>query len=216
MNSLTYLNISTLRVVLFWHILKTNKFELLDEHYDSKKEYSNEQLQEAAIAFKSVYDEFYDSRENKSGKYLLDKSLELSTIAYKLELLGDIENRLILLINMSGEYLEEFKETRRREAICDFKEIYPRVKINVFSTLEDALDIVQQVIKSQTNIYDEKTGVKEKNVKKQEETIEYVIAMISKNLGYNLDSNTLTCASFVANEKLVLNINKNSGKSGKK
>lgn len=198
---------ATLKILTFWLILKTNKIELLDSSYKKGKKYTEEQLFGLAQLWNTLYDEFSEKRKDKSGKYLMKKNFELMEISLKLELLHDMQNRLMLLLELHGNHLKEFRETRRREIILEFKDLYPKVKFNIFIEIEEILTLVQSVIKSQNNIFTEKNGVQDKNIDKQERTIEYVISILGKNLGYNIDAQTMTCEDFLAKEQLVEEIN---------
>jgi hypothetical protein len=145
----------------------------------------------------------------------MKRNYELMEVSLKLELLHDMHNRLILLLELHGEHLKEFRETRRRELLNQFKAIYPKVKFNIFIEIEEILELVKQVIKSQNNILSEKTGIQEKKIDKQERTIEYIISVLGKNLGYNIDSSTMTCLDFIAKEQLVEEINQQTPKTNK-
>lgn len=177
-------------------------------NYSESKKYTDEQKVEANNVFKNLYDEFFDLRIDKSGKHVLSKNLELMKISFKLELLYDIENRIILLMNLPGEHLKEFRENRRRQIMQHFKEIYPKVNLTPFLELEEILKIVQQVIKSQTNIFDEKSGSKDKKIEKEEKSIQYIVLMMSKNLDLMINVNELSCLDFIEHEKLISDLNK--------
>lgn len=202
-NSLTFQTLETLKIKKFWEILKTNNPRLLDCDYSRGKNYTDEQLEKLNAAWLVLYDLFISERDDKSCKYLISKNLELIKLSFKLDMLYEMENRLILLSEMTEEHYTEFKSRRCTEVAKDFKSLYPRVQLNIFSNLDEILNIVQQVIKSQTNIFDEKSGANDKNIKKQEDSIEYVVAIMSKALGFAIDSNSITCSDFIAYEKVV-------------
>lgn len=208
MNSVILENLETLKILTFWNIVKSNNVELLDKNYFEGKKYSEKEISILSEQWVLLYDEFSNRRTNKSGKFLMKKNYELAEITLKLDLLHDMQNRLILLLNMSGEHLKEFRETRRRQILNEFKSLYPKVKINIFYEIEEILLLIQQVIKSQNNIFTEKSGVQEKNIDKQIDTIHYVISVLGNNLGYNLDPNTLTCEDFLSKELLVERLSK--------
>jgi len=182
---------------------------LLDINYNYKKKYSDAEVSILYKKYGEFYDEFFDLRQNKSGKFLMQKNLKLLEITLKIDALGDMENRLILLVNLTDDIFKEFVEVRRLEIMKLFREIYPKVKLDLFIEIDELLKLVQQVMKSQINDLDEKTGAKQKAVVKQENTIQYVIAIMSKNLGYKLDPNNMSCIDFIENEKIVSEMNEN-------
>lgn len=204
MNFLELTNLESLKVIAFWKIVENGCIEILDQNYKSSKKYTEKQLLILSEHWKEVYDQFYEIRENKSGKYVMAKNFELVELSAKLEILADIENRLILLINLfQMKELSKFVATRLNEAMSDFKNIYPKVKLPIFYDPYEALTIVQAVIKAQTNIFDEKVGVKQKAIVKQKETIYDVVSIMSKQLGYGLDINNMTCLEFIGHENTV-------------
>ena len=106
--------------------------------------------------------------------------------------------------------MKKFVTERTPQIIADLRIHYPKVKMNVFSNLEDILKTIQSVIKSQTNIYDEKTGAKVKTVEKQKQTIYDICSQMSKHLGYNLNINTMTCMEFIGHENTIMRASKES------
>lgn len=204
------MNLDLLKVTQFWKIVETNCIESLNINHKHKVKYTEGQMHELAEHWKNLYDEFYELRNNKSGKYIFSKNIEIARLSLVLDILSDIENRLIILCNMLGaKELSKFVATRTIEAINDLKKLHPKVQISIFSTPLEVLTVVQSVIKAQTNIFDEKVGVTEKVVAKQKETIFDIVAIMSKILGYRLDINTMSCMEFIGHENAINSISKN-------
>jgi hypothetical protein len=202
-------NLGLLNITTFWQIVEKNDIEYLNHNHKIGYKYSDKQLEILSEHWKKLYDEFYELRNNKAGKYTIDKNLELAKISLTLDLLGDIENRLILLINMeSKSTFTRFIVQRTSEAVNDLKILYPKIKVALFSTPIEVLTILQSVIKAQINIYEEKVGVKDKAVVKQRETIYDVISVMSKYLGYSLNINNMSCLEFIGHENTVNSMNK--------
>lgn len=178
----------------------------MDINYSQNKIYSKSDLEKLNAVWINLYKEFNDKRNNKETEVIFNKNIELLEIVYKLEILNDMQDRLILLLQMSGNTFKEFRETRRREIINQFKDLYPKVKFNIFIETEEILELVKSVIKSQSNIYFQKSGSKDKKVKKEEKSIEYIVSVLGNNLGYNIDMQTMTCEDFIAKEKLVYDL----------
>lgn len=204
------MSLELLKVVQFWKIVETNNIESLNINHKTGVKYSEEQIILLAEHWKNLYDDFYDRRNSKSGKYTFAKNIEIARLSLILDILGDIENRLIILNNMVGsKELIVFVTIRLNEAIEDLKKLHPKVKVPMFSTPLEVLTIVQSVIKAQTNIFDEKVGVVEKTVAKQKETIFDIIAIMSKILGYRLDVSTMSCMEFIGHENAINSMSKN-------
>jgi hypothetical protein len=203
------MNLELLKIIVFWNIVDTNNVTLLDANYKKGKIYTEAQLDELNAHWKKLYDEFYGFRRVKSGRYLMDKNLELAKLSLMLELLNDIENRLILLIELGyNKELGSFVRIRKHQAITDLKKLYPKIRVNAFDDCSELLETVQSIIKSQINIFDEKSGVKEKNIAKQHETIYDVVAVMSKSLGYNLNVNDMCCMEFLGHENTINSMGK--------
>lgn len=203
------MSLELLKVVQFWKILETNQIELLNITHKVGTVYTTEQIDILSAHWKDLYDEFYELRNNKSGKFVFSKNIEIARLSLVLEILGDIESRLIILCNMLGAgNLLEFVATRTNEAVEDLKKLHPKVKVPMFSNPLEVLSIVQSVIKAQSNIFDEKIGVVEKTVTKQKETIFDIVAIMSKILGYRLDVGTMSCMEFIGHENAINSINK--------
>src|SRR5690348_4844742 len=81
MSSLELMNLESLKIVTFWKIVETNDVELLDAKYKHGNKYSNEQIIYLNSYWVKLYDEFYNLRNNKSGKYLMNKNSELSELS---------------------------------------------------------------------------------------------------------------------------------------
>lgn len=188
-----------------------NNIEDLNHNHYRGRVYTDIQLEHLQNWWEKIYDEFYSLRDNKSGKYSMNKNRELVTMSLKLDLLSDIENRTILLINMGdAKELNKFIAKRTNEVVADFKDLYPKVKLGMFSSLLEILTIVQSVLKSQINIFEEKLGAKENTIAKQRETIFDVVSIMSNYLGYNLDVNNMTCLEFIGHEKTIHGLSKNN------
>lgn len=197
-------SLDLLNIVVFWRIVDDGSIQELDLNYRRNKVYNEQELNELGKHWAKLYDQFYEYRSNKSGKYLINKNYELAQLSLKLQLLSDIENRLILLLNIGdNKVFREFIKIRTVDVVNDFKKLYPKVRISVFDSITELLTVVQSVIKSQTNIFDEKTGAKENVVQKQRETIYEIVAMMSKILGYSLNINTMSCMEFLGHENLI-------------
>jgi hypothetical protein len=204
MSSLELMNLESLKIIAFWKIVENGCVEILDKNYRFGKKYSLNEISALDECWKNLYDEFYEYRQNKSGKYTITKNFELIKLSLMLELLTDIENRLILLINlMKLRELDKFIVKRTNEVVTDFKSLYPKVKIAMFADCYEILTIVQSVIKAQTNIFDEKAGAKQNTIKKQKETIFDVVSLMSKQLGYGLDVNNMSCMEFIGHENTI-------------
>lgn len=196
--------------------MENNCIEQLDENYKPGKKYSDADMLALGEHWKKLYDEFYSLRNNKNGKYLMDKNYELRRISLMLAMLYDFENRIVLLINMSNmKELQDFIIKRNCEVINDFKAVYPKVKISSFAEPVEVLKIIQSVIKSQTNIFDEKSGVVEKQVEKQIETVHSITSQMGTILGFNLNINTMTCLEFIGHERTVEKKNAQNNDSSK-
>jgi hypothetical protein len=203
------MNLESLKVHKFWSIVESGGVEQIACNYRPGKRYNATRMHLIEQHWKKLYDEFYSLRDNKTGQFMLNKNHELSRLSLTLTLLGDIETRLIMLINLSTKVeAAKFVGTRTAEAILDFKKIYPRVKISLMDDCFEALQIVQASIKALINTVDEKAGVKETNIEKQRETIYDVTSMMSKYLGYNIDVNNLNCLEFIGHENTINKISK--------
>jgi hypothetical protein len=190
--------------------VELNNVETLDYNYTKGKIYSDSEMELLSEHWKNLYDEFYELRDNKSGKYTMNKNIEISRLALILDILADIENRLIILNSLgTSKEMLKFIAYRTSEAINDLKKLYPKVRAPLLSSPLEVLSIVQSVIKSQVNIYDEKVGVKETTVTKQKETIFDVVAIMSRILGYRLYINSMSCMEFIGHENAINTTNKN-------
>lgn len=208
MSSLTLVNLECLLIIDFFKVLEDNKLEILDVNHNKSKKYTGDDLKLLSEHWKLLFDEFYALRKDKSGRYMMDKNYELSKLYFMLQMLYEYENRAILLIELERKAeLTDFVVKRTKELIVDFGKIYPRVKINIFSNPIEVLEIIQSVIKSQTNIFDEKTGAKEKVVEKQKQSVHKIVAQMSRSLGFSLDVSKMTCLEFISYEELILDSN---------
>lgn len=203
------MSLEYLKITQFWKIVETNSIETLDRNYKHGKSYSDDEMNLLAEHWKDLYDEFYELRDNKSGKYTMTKNIELTKLSLMLSILYDVENRLIILIGLdTSPVMLKFIAQRTIEAISDIRKLYPKVRISTLSSPLEVLSILQSMIKSQQNIYEEKVGVKDNTIQKQKETIYDVVSMMSKILGYRLDINSMSCMEFIGHENTINKTNK--------
>ena len=105
----------------------------------------------------------------------------------------------------------------KKVLLCnEIKETFPKLKFNQFDEVYELADFVDSVIKAKTNIYNEKFNVLGKKVDKKVQNIYRDVVNIGRELGIQLNVNTMSVAEFLEYENTAIESSiakeKNNGK----
>jgi len=190
---------------------------LLDVNYLKDKVYTANELELLSNTWNSLYDEYFKRKNNKEAKYFLKLSNDALIIIQEISLLEDFKERFILLYELQQQAeLNDFVIEKKVLLCNEIKETFPKLKFNQFDEVYELADFVDSVIKAKNNIYNEKFNVLGKKVDKKVQNIYRDVVNIGRELGIQLNVNTMSVAEFLEYEKTAIESSiakeKNNGK----
>lgn len=202
----------------FWQIIKNNNdYKLLDINYSKDKVYTADELELLSNAWTRLYDEYFTLKDNKEAKYFLKLSNDALIIVQEMALLNEFKERFILLYELQEhDELNDFVIEKKVLLCNEIRETFPKLKFNQFFDIGALIDFVDSVIKAKNNIYNEKFNVLGKKVDKKVQNIYRDVVNIGRELGMQLNVNTMSVAEFLEYENTAIESSiakeKNNGK----
>ena len=176
-----YQSLETFPLVEWWKLLN-KELEL--------KEVSQEKLND-------LYDEYFERMNNSKAKFMLRESMALDREFYKMNLIVEyIKNYNSLLKIPEIKIQEELKA----QFLDSLKQLFPLVKLSVFSTLEEISQTLILLYNGQNDIIQEK---QKENNENEKTNIYKIVANISVSLNLKLNPTELSVAEFIEYYKIA-------------
>jgi hypothetical protein len=176
-----YQSLETFPLVEWWKLLN-KEIEL--------KEVSQEKLND-------LYDEYFERMNNSKAKFMLRESMALDREFYKMNLIVEyIKNYNLLLKIPEIKIQEELKA----QFLDSLKQLFPLVKLSVFSTLEEISQTLILLYNGQNDIIQEK---QKENNENEKTNIYKIVANISVSLNLKLNPTELSVAEFIEYYKIA-------------
>jgi hypothetical protein len=176
-----YQSLETFPLVEWWKLLN-KEIEL--------KEVSQEKLND-------LYDEYFERMNNSKAKFMLRESMALDREFYKMNLIVEyIKNYNSLLKIPEIKIQEELKA----QFLDSLKQLFPLVKLSVFSTLEEISQTLILLYNGQNEIIQEK---QKENNENEKTNIYKIVANISVSLNLKLNPTELSVAEFIEYYKIA-------------
>jgi hypothetical protein len=176
-----YQSLETFPLVEWWKLLN-KELEL--------KEVSQEKLND-------LYDEYFERMNNSKAKFMLRESMALDREFYKMNLIVEyIKNYNLLLKIPEIKIQEELKA----QFLDSLKQLFPLVKLSVFSTLEEISQTLILLYNGQNDIIQEK---QKENNENEKTNIYKIVANISVSLNLKLNPTELSVAEFIEYYKIA-------------
>lgn len=190
---------------------------MLDINFSKDKIYTANELELLRNTWTRLYDEYFKLKDNKEAKYFLKLSNDALVIVQEMALLNDYKERFILLYELQEhDELNDFVIEKKALLCNEIKETFPKLKFNQFNDISALIDFVDSVIKAKNNIYNEKFNVLGKKVDKKVQNIYRDVVNIGRELGMQLNVNTMTVAEFVEYERTAIESSKAKEKNNGK
>lgn len=150
-NSLRELNIIT-----FFDILLEGNTKLLDSEYKQDKEYTEEQLQEIDNTWLSLYDRYFELKNDIQAKSYLQNQSRLLELNVKIKSLQVIHDKLAEINNL---YVNDTLQAVNYEIVAETKQnafqqinlIDDRIKIKPLDSIIEICTKLQSVLKAFSN-----------------------------------------------------------------
>lgn len=199
-----YRSLETLPIITFWKIQKDENILLLDIDYKEGKVYSNADIAEIENVWLKMQDEYFvmqDSPESEKHLRSINEKLKLSL---KLQTLQDIGNAFVYLLQVADVVDEKWFSAEKNKAYDLLKKCAPNYKGNSFKTIPEILSDISQLMKSTTNIYNERVKVLGNKAEKKIENIFKTIAKIGAAIGMQLNPHTMSVSEYIAYLQIAL------------
>lgn len=182
-NITTFQNLKQINIELWNEVIETQNTALLDVNYKYGKKYNASQLKLLDKTFSRLYDDYFLALNNRRAKSNLERSQEKTTLSLKLIVL---ENAIQTLefIGRNQRFLKDYME-KERKVYDSVKIVAKNVQFKPFNTIQENIDILKKVLKSNELEYQRKFG----DDKEQENnySFEKQLIDIENVLGRSLD-----------------------------
>lgn len=196
-------SLSTLRYLLFLQILRDGNIYLIDRRWYPDKKYQPTQDQEIKDTWAQLQDDYFEQRDNLQNKIYLRQNAEKLKQMMRITVLEELKKSiafldLIRFVIDEGDWIK-----KKFEVVEQIKKTSPRYRANQFSETFELLKDVEAMIKSATNVYNERVKNVENAVDKKEINGYKVLAHLSRVLGLTINMNKITVAEFIGYEEVA-------------
>jgi len=103
-----YRSLDKLLILLFWEIVKTNNFLLLDVDYKESNVYTETEREQFNFVWAKLYDDFYELKKDSAAVRIIEQSQEAYLLLNKINLLNECLQSLVHLYD-NQEIIDEDK-----------------------------------------------------------------------------------------------------------
>ena len=210
-----YDSLDTLKILMFWDIIKTNNVLLLDVNYSEGNTYNEAQANQIQGVWDELYDNYYILLDDPKARLKMDNTFgELRTR----NKITQIKNNIDFLVSLK-EYIgflpDEDILKYEQETYVRIKQIDKRIKIKLFDGINPNIEVLERAINALINKYNVDHRNNETEVKKQIGNVYEVVANAESWLERNLNINEMVVSHWIAIEKQVSQKQKATQKNGK-
>ena len=199
-----YKSLEKLPILLFWDILKTSNECLLDiDYYDSKK-YNPDVKHELSKEWERLYDEYFLLRNDTKSKVELSKGFEGLKLLTEINLVNSHLNLFRELYILEGHLDAKEVYNKRMDLYKTLKNIYPRIKPQLFNSVELDVEYVGKIHRGLQNSYNLNHKPLNKVYDNQVQNVYDVVANVESWLERSLPINDVTVSRWLAYEKQVI------------
>lgn len=207
-------SLDTIKILLFWDIIKTKNYAMLDIDYKKSKQYTQKELELCELVWFRLFDEYYLLREDSTTKANLVKSFDELKLHEKITQIKNAIDFLETLKGWIGVIEEDDILKYEQQCYAMLKKIDSRIKPKLFDGINPNIENLGKVLKSFINQYNISFKESEKIVKKEVKNVYEVIANAESWLERNLDVENMTVSRWIAYEKQIAEKQKAVKKNG--
>lgn len=200
-NSLRELNIIT-----FFDILLEGNTKLLDSEYNQDKEYTEEQLKEIENTWLSLYDRYFELKNDMQAKSYLQNQSRLLELNVKIKSLQVIHDKLAEINNL---YVNDTLQAVNYEIVAETKQnafqqinlIDERIKIKPLDSIHEICTKLKSVLKAFSNELNTISTNQEKRAEKVKNNVFDIIVGVEVGLEMKLGNpKEISVEQFIAYE----------------
>lgn len=198
-----YKSLDTLKILLYWKIIKEKNILLLDfDYYDGKK-YTDDQKNELEATWWRLYDEFYLLSNDAKSKIKISKSFDELKLRDKITQIKHNYDYLITLKSYVGLVTDKQLSEYEQATYNRLKIIDKRIKPLYFEGIEANLKNLDRVLKSLINQYNASHKENNKEVSKAIENVYDIVASAESWLERSIPIDDMVCSHWIAIENQV-------------
>lgn len=210
----------SLRILVFWKILKTNNIFLIDSNYFDGKSYTNKHQEEILDTWFNIYDEFFKLRNSGSSRSILQEKTRQVLFKRKLDLIIATNKHLNVLIESKND-LSSYTFNKMLDNLYNcYKKIDSKIKVSPKKSIDENIKIINSVYNGLNNTYNFSVKKSEKKVDVEIKNIHSVVVQVEQILNRSLqDIETMSVSRWIALEDMANKIvkeRKNSKQHGRR
>lgn len=210
----------SLRIVVFWKILKTNNIFLIDNDYYKGKQYKKDEHETIINTWNAIYDEAFKLRSSSTAKSILQEKSKQSIFKTKLDLILATNSHLNTLVDCKDD-LSEYTFNKMLLSIYEcYKKIDSKIKVNKSKTVNENIDSINRFYKAIKNTYNFAVKKSNKKIDKEVKNMYSLVAQVEQVLGRSFsDIEQMTVSRWIAQEEIAKKIikeRKNTKTNGRK
>lgn len=212
-----YKSLDTLKILTFWKIIQDKNILLLDKDYKENKKYSDSDLEHISNVWESLYDQYYELKNDSKSKVKLSKSFKELEVRNKIK---HIKNYIDFLYSLKKGSLIVDKETiikYEQQVYSDLKLLDKRIKPKLFEGIDANIEYLSKFLNALINTYNRDNEDVKKEVEKQINNVYEVVANAESWLApQTIFINDMVVSHWIAIEKMIENKQKAHQKNGKR
>lgn len=212
-------SLDKLRIILFWEILKEKNPLLLDANYKPENKYTQEEEEFIVNTWERLYDDFFEAKNDAKGRLLLKESESEMKLLFKINLLIDLRNHLLMLFESTDTIPVNDYENLKYSAFEIITKVEKKLRFDVFVNVPEALNKLDKALASLQNTHSIKSKRNNQEIDKQIQNVYSVVANVEQVLERSIPNiNEISVMHWLAYEKSAIEKSEHlkNQKNGKK
>jgi hypothetical protein len=210
-----YKSLDTLKILIFWNIIKDKNILLLDINYVEDKKYNKEQLEQLESTWLKLYDEYYILLNDSKSNFQISKSFDELMIRDKINQIKYNYDFLINLKEFGYNLLQEDFNRYEQDTYKRLKLIDKRIKPKYFEGIDANLINLDKVLNSLINKYNIEHKTNQKEIQKEIDNVYDVVANAESWLERSIPITDMVVSHWVAIQNQIKQKQKAQQKNGK-
>jgi len=199
-------NLRELNIITFFDILLEGNIKLLDSEYNQNKEYTEEQLKEIDNTWLSLYDRYFELKNDIQARAYLQNQSRLLELNVKIKALQVIHDKLAeinsIYVNDRLQAIDfEIVAETKQNAFRQINLIDDRIKIKPLDSVSEICTKLQSVLKAFSNELNTISTNQEKRSEKVRNSVFDIIVNVEVGLEMKLGNpKEISVEQFIAYE----------------
>lgn len=209
----------TLRILIFWEIMRTNNFFLLDLNYSEDKKYTEAEQTKIKDSWFKIYDEVFKLRNSGVSRSILQEKSKQLIFEEKLRLILSTNEHLNRLIAFKDDLSDFTFKAMLKDIYECYGKIDNKLRLDTSRSIDDNINIINKVFRALNNTYNFSIKKASKKVSAEIKNAHTIVVQVEQVIGRSLpDIETMSVARWIACEEMAQKINKakQTKKNGRK